>query len=68
MSKEQLNAKVLNKISDVQLSNSNTASRVNINDLLSKLKHEEKKEKKENYIFLGIVCTVVTVTGIIASL
>ena len=68
MSKEQLNAKVLNKISDVQLSNSNTASRVNINDLLSKLKHEEKKEKKENYIFLGIICAVVTVTGIIASL
>jgi len=68
MSKEQLTAKVLNKISDVQLSNSNTASRVNINDLLSKLKHEEKKEKKENYIFLGIICAVVTVTGIIASL
>ena len=68
MSKEQLTAKALNKISDVQLSNSNTASRVNINDLLSKLKHEEKKEKKENYIFLGIICAVVTVTGIIASL
>ena len=68
MSKEQLTAKVLNKISDVQLSNSNTASRVNINDLLSKLKHEEKKEKKENYIFLGIICAVVTVTGVIASL
>jgi hypothetical protein len=68
MSKEQLTAKVLNKISDVQLSNSNTASRVNINDLLSKLKHEEKKEKNENYIFLGIVCAAVTVTGIIASL
>ena len=68
MSKEQLTAKVLNKISDVQLSNLNTAPRVNINDLLSKLKHEEKKEKKENYIFLGIICAAVTVTGIIASL
>ena len=68
MSKEQLTAKALNKISDVQLLNSNTASRVNINDLLSKLKHEEKKEKKENYIFLGIICAVVTVTGVIASL
>ena len=68
MSKEQLTEKVLNKISDVQLSNSNTTSRVNINDLLSKLKHEEKKEKKENYIFLGIICAVVTVTGVIASL
>jgi hypothetical protein len=68
MSKEQLNAKVLNKIFDVQLSNSNTAPRININDLLSRLKHEEKKEKKENYIFLGIICAVVAATGIIASL
>ena len=68
MSKEQLTAKVLNKISDVQLSNLNTTPRVNINDLLLKLKHEEKKEKKENYIFLGIICAAVTVTGVIASL
>ena len=67
MSEEQLTAKVPNKISDVQLSNSNTAPRVNINDLLSKLKQEEKKERKENFIFLGLICTVVTVTGIIAS-
>ena len=44
------------------------APRVNINDLLLKVKQEEKKEKKENYIFLGIICTVITVTGIIASI
>ena len=69
MSGEQLTAKESINTSEVQLSkNSNTASRVNINDLLSKLKHEEKKEKKENYIFLGIICAAVTVTGIIASL
>ena len=68
MSKEQLTAKVLNKISDVQLSNSNTASRVNINDLLLKVREEKEKEKKENYIFLGLICTVITVTGVIASL
>ena len=68
MSKEQLTAKVLNKISDVQLSNSNTASRVNINNLLLKVRQEQEKEKTENYIFLGLICAVITVTGIIASL
>ena len=66
MSGEQLTAKESINTSEVQLSkNSNTASRVNINDLLSKLKQEEKKE---NYIFLGLICTVITVTGVIASL
>ena len=69
MSGEQLTAKESINTSEVQLSiKSNTASRVNINDLLSKLKQEEKKEKTENYIFLGLICAVVTVTGIVASL
>ena len=69
MSGEQLTAKELINTSDVQLlKNSNITPRVNINDLLAKLKQEEKKEKNENYIFLGIICTVITVTGIIASL
>ena len=69
MSGEQLTAKGSINTSEVQLSkNSNTASRVNINDLLSKLKQEEKKEKIGNYIFLGLICAVITVTGIIASL
>ena len=69
MSGEQLTAKESINISKVQLSkNSNTASRVNINDLLFKLKQEQEKEKKENYIFLGLICAVITVTGVIASL
>ena len=69
MSGEQLTAKESINTSEVQLSeNSNTASRVNINDLLSKLKQEKNKEKKENYIFLGLICAVITVTGVIASL
>ena len=69
MSGEQLTAKESINTSEVQLSkNLNTASRVNINDLLLKLKQEKNKEKKDNYIFLGLICAVVTVTGIIASL
>ena len=69
MSGEQLTAKESINKSEVQLSkNSNTESRVNINDLLLKVRHEQEKEKTENYIFLGLICAVITVTGIIASL
>ena len=69
MSGEQLTAKESINTSEVQLSkNLNTASRVNINDLLLKVRQEQEKEKTENYIFLGLICAVITVTGVIASL
>ena len=48
MSGEQLTAKESINKSEVQLSkNSNTESRVNINDLLLKVRHEQKKEKSD---------------------
>ena len=62
MSGEQLTAKDLNKTSVAQ-----SLKKVDINDLLSKVRQEKNKEKKENYIFLGLICGVVAVTGIIAS-
>ena len=62
MSGEQLTAKELNKT----LVN-HSSKKVDINDLLSKVRQEKVKEKKENYIFLGLICAVVAVTGIIAS-
>ena len=69
MSGEQLTAKESINTSEFQLSKkSNTASRVNITDLLSRARQEKNKEKKENYIFLCLICLVVAVTGIIASL
>ena len=69
MSGEQLTAKESINTSEVQLSkNSNTASRVNINDLLLKVRQEQEKEKTENYIFLGLICAVIAFTGIVASL
>ena len=55
MSGEQLTAKEYNKTSSVQLSKSNTASRVNIIDLLARVRQEKNKEKKENYIFFGLI-------------
>ena len=63
MSGEQLTAKDLNKTPT-----GHSSKRVDINILLSKVRLEKNKEKKENYIFLGIICAVVTVTGMIASL
>ena len=69
MSGEKLTEKESIYTFEVQLSkNSNTESRVNINDLLLKVRHEQEKEKTENYIFLGLICAVITFTGIIVSL
>ena len=67
MSGEQITAKVINSNVKTQSIKSKT-SKVNINNLLTKVRKENDKEKKENYIFLGLICTVVAVTGIIASL
>ncbi len=62
MSGDQLTAKGLNKTPIAQ-----SSKRVDINYLLSKVRQEKNKEKKENYIFLGLICGAVAVTGIIAS-
>ena len=67
MSGEQITVKVINSTVKTQSIKSKT-SKVNINNLLSKVRKENNKEKKENYIFLGLICGVVAVTGIIASL
>ena len=67
MSGEQITAKAINSNVKTQSIRSKT-SRVNINNLLSKVRKENNKEKKENYIFLGLICAVVAVAGIIASL
>ena len=44
-----------------------TTSKVNINDLFFKLKERESK-KKENVVFLGLLVSVLIVSGVIASL
>ena len=62
MSGEQVAAKDLNKTSIAH-----SSKKVDINDLLSKVRQENNKEKKENYIFLAVICGVVAATGIIAS-
>ena len=62
MSGEQLTAKDLNKNPTIR-----SSRKVDIHLLLSKVRQEKNKEKKENYIFLGLICGVVAVTGVIAS-
>ena len=42
--------------------------RVDINDLLSRARDDEKKQKKENLVFFGWIASVIVITGIVASL
>tara|TARA_B100000686_G_scaffold185704_1_gene192517 strand:- start:89 stop:286 length:198 start_codon:yes stop_codon:yes gene_type:complete len=65
MSGEELTAKELNSASN---SNTLRKTKVNINDLLYKIRSEKNKERKENYMFLGLVVGILAVSGIIASL
>ena len=62
MSGERLTVKDLNK-----KPTGHSSKRVDINNLLSKVREEKNKEKKENLIFVGLICGVVAVTGVIAS-
>jgi len=67
MSGEQITAKELNSTTSPRPS-ALSSKKVNINYLLSKVREEKNKERKENYIFLGLICGVIAITGIIASL
>ena len=68
MSGEKIGAKDLNKISNLTTFVKLKKSKVDINDLLLKVRAENNKGKRENYIFLGLVISVLAVTGFIASL
>ena len=68
MSGEQLSAKDLNKISNLNTISKSKKLKININDLLYKVRAEKHKERRENYMFLDLVISVLAVTGIIASL
>jgi len=68
MSGEQVTARELNNNSNLSSIEKPKKTRVNINDLLYKIREEKNREKKENYVFLGLVVGVLAVTGVIASL
>ena len=52
----------------IEPSKVNNQQKVDINVLLNRVRHEKKREKKENLLFLGLIGSVIIVTGIIASL
>ena len=64
----QLNAKELNRDFNIRSYKKSKTLKVNINDLLYKVREEKSKERKENYMFLGLVIGILAITGIIASL
>ena len=68
MSGGKLTARELNKVTGIDFLLKSKKTKVNINDLLFKVRAEKHKERKENYMFLGLVVGVLAVTGIIASL
>ena len=53
------------KVNESQTKNS---GRVNINNLMSKVRADYKKQKNENLVFVGLIGSVIIITGIIASL
>ena len=61
MSREQINYNKVNSISA-------RTNRVDINDLMSRVRDDEKKQKKENLVFFSLIASVIVITGIIASL
>ena len=57
--------------SDISISSkspSKIPGRVDINNLMSRVREEERKQKKENLVFFGLISSVIVITGIIASL
>ena len=66
MSSEQI--KINNPIKIHTQDISKKTNRVDINDLMLKVRNEEKKEKKENLVFLGLVGSIIVISGVIASL
>ena len=52
----------------VNESRTKSSAKVNINNLMSKVRADYKKQRKENLVFFGLIGSVVVITGIIASL
>ena len=73
MSSEQLNntnnlktPNIENLIESNQ-TNSKSTGRVDINHLMLRVREEEKKAKKENLVFFGLLGLIIFVAGIILS-
>jgi len=67
MSEKQKTPRELNDTSNINSLNKSKVLRVDINNLLYKVREEKSRERKESYIFLVLVIGVIAVTGAIAS-
>ena len=67
MSGENLAADTIEAKRDPNVSSTKPHHKVDINNLLAKLKKEEKSQRKENVVLLTLVVCAIGVTGIIAS-
>ena len=47
---------------------SKTSSKLNIDKLILRYKKEKAKEKTETFIFVGLACALVVISGILVSL
>jgi len=57
----------INNSSEKNLDGNVISSKVDINVLMDRVRTERNKEKKENLIFLGLIASVIVITGVIAS-
>ena len=53
--------------SEKKLDGNVISSKVDINVLMDRVRTERNKEKKENLSFLGLIASVIVITGVIAS-
>ena len=65
MSLEQIK---IDSLETPKIIDSNISSKVDINQLISRAREEEKKENKLNYIFLSITVSIILSVGLILSL
>ena len=63
-----VSSRSLNRNQRIRDKHNSFHSKVDINDLLSRVREDEKKQKKENLVFFGVVASIIALTGIIASL
>jgi len=65
MSSEQIK---IDSLETPKIIDSNINSKVDVNQLISRAREEEKKENKLNYIFLSIIVSIILSVGVILSL
>ncbi len=67
MSSEHVTSDVLTESNSKLDANKKSNRKVNINELLNRVRDKQKKEKRESLIFISLISFLVILTGIIVS-